>query len=317
MVLLVNSAVLILGLVLIILSSDYLIKVSVKLAYLLRLTTLFIGLILIAFGTSLPEAAVSITAVIEKHKDIALGNIVGSNIANLGLVLGVSGLLMPLKIDRSLLKRELPIMLGSALFLYVCCLDLVISRFEGAVMLAGFIIFCALSYKHSSSKDLPGETGEKQILPSVKSKTAVFALFIVSLSLLVLGANLMVNSGVKIAEFFKVKPWIIAVTVFAIGTSLPELSASISAAVKKISSISIGNIIGSNIFNILLVIGSASLLRPISLERHVLKFELPLLIVFSLVVALLMWVKKRISRIDAGILFIGYVSFIILLVRGM
>ena len=127
----------------------------------------------------------------------------------------------------------------------------------------------------------------------------------------------MVNSGVKIAEFFKVKPWIIAVTVFAIGTSLPELSASISAAVKKISSISIGNIIGSNIFNILLVIGSASLLRPISLERHVLKFELPLLIVFSLVVALLMWVKKRISRIDAGILFIGYVSFIILLVRGM
>jgi len=314
MPLLLNLLILIFGLILLAVSSDFLIKTSVKLACLLKLSTLFIGLILVAFGTSCPEAAVSIVAIVKKYKDIALGNIVGSNIANIGLVLGLSGLLRPLKIDTSLFRREIPIMLLSCVFLFIFCLDGEISRWEGLVFILGFILFCFFSYKGSRLHDDSEDFELSGFLKRIKSKIFVFFLFFVSLLFLVVSANLMVNSGVNIAKIFGISPWLIAVTVFAVGTSLPELAASISAALKKVPSISIGNVIGSNIFNILLVLGLVSLVRPITVERSILRFELPLLIVFSIGVSLFMRTKNTLSRWEAGLLFLSYIVFIVLLI---
>lgn len=314
LILLKNISIFISGLILLTLSSDFLVKISVRLAYLLRLTTLFIGLIFIAFGTSCPEAAVSLTAVVKKYKDIALGNIVGSNIANIGLVLGLSALVRPLRVDNSLFKRDIPVMLFSALLLYVFCLDGLISRFEGLIFVSGFSLFCFSAYK-TSKRSGEGEFKISGFLAKINSKFFVFFLFFISLGFLILGANLMINSGVNIAKIFGISPWIIAITVFAVGTSLPELGASLAASFKKVSSLSIGNVIGSNIFNILLVLGLASLIRPISVDLSVSKFELPLLIIFSVGVSLFMRIKNNISRFEAAVLFCSYIGFILLLMR--
>ncbi|MFC1515002.1 calcium/sodium antiporter [Candidatus Omnitrophota bacterium] len=313
MTLLISAAVLILGLALLVTASGLLVKSSVKLAYLLKLSTLFIGLIFVAFGTSLPEAAVSIAAVIKGYKGIALGNVVGSNIANIGLVLGLCGLVRPLKVDSSLFKREIPIMLASVLALYLFARDGLISRFEGGLFLFAFVLFCISSLRGSRSHQADEDFALSGFLAKTRSKLLVLLVFSASVFFLVLGANLMVNSGVKIAEHFSVSPWIIAITVFAVGTSLPELAASLAASAKKISSLSIGNVIGSNIFNVLLVLGIASLIRPIEVEAAVLRFELPLLIAFSLVAAIFMGIKNTISRFEAGMLLLFYCIFIVFL----
>jgi len=314
MVLFLNISLFILGLVFLSISSNLLIKTSVRLAYLFKLTTLFIGLIFIAFGTSLPEATVSLLAVIKKYKDIALGNIVGSNIANIGLVLGLSGLIRPLRVDSSLFKREVPIMVLSSLFLYIFSLDGLISRGEGLVFLLSFIFFFIFAYKSSKLSEkkefTPQEFEASGAFKKLHSKALILILFFLSLTFLLIGANMMVNSGVNVAKFFGISPWLIAITIFAIGTSLPELAASLSASIKGVSSISVGNVVGSNIFNILFVLGIASLIRPIRLESSILRFELPFLIFFSIIVSLFMRIKDNISRGEAGVLFLSYLVFI-------
>ncbi len=311
-----NFFVFLLGLLVLAVSSDYLIKTSVRLAHLLRLTTLFVGLILVAFGTSLPEGSVSITAVIKQYKDIALGNIIGSNIANIGLVLGISGLLRPLKTSSSLFKREIPIMLVCPLLLFWFCWDGMISRLEGAVFIAGFIFFCILAYRGSKIiqevENTPVFTPPR-FLARINSRFITFILFGACLIFVIFSANLMVNSGVNIAQSFGISPWIIGLTIFSVGTSLPELAASVSASLKNVSSISIGNVVGSNIFNILLVLGIVSIIEPITVNRAILNFELPLLIVFSVILTIFLGTNNRLSRLEASLFLMFYAIFIVLL----
>lgn len=314
MPLFINLLILILGLALLAVSSDFLVKTSVKLAFLLKLSTLFVGLIFVAFGTSFPEASVSIVAIIKQYKDIALGNIIGSNIANIGLVLGLSCIIRPLKVDSSLFKREIPLMLISCILFFILCLDSQISRLEGIILIFLFVFFCIFSYRGSKSHKESQDFELKGFLKRTKSKLLISGLFITSLILLVLSSNLLVNSGVNLARYFGISNWIIAMTVFAVGTSLPELGASIAASFKKVSSISIGNVVGSNIFNILFVLGLASLIRPIQVNQGILKFELPALLIFSLILLIVLRIKYRISRWEGLILFAGYIGFIILLI---
>ncbi|MCD6539127.1 MAG: calcium/sodium antiporter [Candidatus Omnitrophica bacterium] len=308
-----NLIIFILGLIILSISSDFLIKSSVRLAHLLKFTVLFIGLVFIAFGTSLPEATVSLVAIIKKHKDIALGNIVGSNIANIGLVLGFSGLIRPLRVDNSLLRKEVSIMILSTLLLYIFSLDGFLSRLEGLIFILVFCLFFIFTCKSSKlSKDKEIDSQKFKVsgfFSKINSKLIIFFSFLLSLVFLLASANMMVNSGVNIARFFKISPWIIAITVFGVGTSLPELAVSISASVEKVSSLSVGNVIGSNVFNILVVLGLASLIRPITLDKSILNFELPILIIFSIIVPL--FVKTGFSRFKSFILFLGYTLFLI------
>ncbi len=313
-----NSSIFLVGLCLLVLSSDFLIQGSVKLSILLRLSPLFIGLILIAFGTSAPEAAIGIIAATKDYKGIALGNIIGSNIANIGLILGLCALFSPLLVrDKGLFRKEIPIMLGSILLFYIVCLDLVVSRIEGAAFIVLFMFFCFISYRGAKKSFDPSETDGfklKKVFRRMHSKLLLFIAILVSLLGVIYAANLMVNSGARLAEIFGVKPWLIGITIFAVGSSLPELAASLTASIKKVPSLGIGNIVGSNIFNILFVLGIVALIRPITLEAAILDFELPVLIIFSFGLFTVMRTGYKISRREGLFLFLGYLSFLAALI---
>lgn len=308
-----NSSLFLLGLILLIASSDWLIQSSVKLSYIFRLTPLFIGLIVVAFGTSAPEAGVGITAAIMDQKDIALGNIIGSNISNIGLILGLCAMVVPLKVNKSIFKRELPIMLSAVLLFYLLSLDKVIGRLDGVIFIIFFIVFIIVSYKGSKDSFDQDELDNfkfRKIFRKANSKPIIFALAFVSLIGVMLGAYLMVKSGARLAAIFGISPWIIGITVFAIGTSLPELVASLSASLRKVPSISVGNIVGSNIFNILFVLGIVALIRPIRLSSSLLGFEFLALLFFSVIICIFMRTGYKISRKEGLVLFLSYLIFL-------
>lgn len=295
-------------------SSDNMVKAAVKLAQMFSLSTFFIGLILVALGTSLPEATVSIIAVLKGEKGIALGNIIGSNIANIGLVLGVCGLLNPLKINPDLFKREIPFMVGAAFALILFASNGVITRVEGGILVAAFFAFIGMSWHNKGAAEEAEEFELDPWLAKIKSKLLVFLIFVVAVAVLIYGANLMVSAGVGIANFFKVSPWLVAVTIFAIGTSLPELAASVSASLKKVSSISVGNVIGSNIFNIIFVLGIVALIKPIKVDPGIVKFELPCLAFFTALIYWFMRSKYELNKKESFVLLAAYLAFIIALV---
>tara|TARA_B100000315_G_scaffold244102_1_gene268231 strand:+ start:989 stop:1945 length:957 start_codon:yes stop_codon:yes gene_type:complete len=308
----------IVGLCLLILSSDWLVQSSVKVSSIFKLSPLFIGAVLIAFGTSAPEAGVGIMAALRNQKGIALGNIIGSNISNIGLIVGLCALIRPLEVTKDIFKREVPIMLISVVMFYFLSWDLLISRIDGLIFILLFIVFCFLSYKGSKQsfddKELSNFTLNKT-LKSLNSRLGLFSLILLSLAGIILGADLMVGSGSRIAKIFGVAPWIIGITVFAIGTSLPELFTSLTASLKKASSISVGNIVGSNIFNVLFVLGIVALIRPINVDPSLLKFELPVLLVFSFVFFTVMRLRYRIGRWEGLAMFFGYAAFIFFLLK--
>jgi len=315
-----NVFIFVIGLSFLIYGSNFLIQSCVKLAFLFKLTPFFIGIIFVAFGTSTPELAVGIMAAIKNQKTIALGTIIGSNIANIGFILGLCSLLRPFNISKSILKKELPIMIFSVVLLYLLSWDLVLNRVDGLIFLVFFGIFCFISYRKArvSPKGLQelSNFDFKNLFKKLNSKLLAVLLSIFFIGLVILGANLMVSSGVNLAEIFGVSPWIIAITVFAIGTSLPELAASLSATFKKVPSIGVGNIIGSNIFNILLILGIVSLLRPITIiNSSILIFELPVLIIFSLGLLIVMRTDYRMNRWEGLLLFLGYTVFLFFLLR--
>ncbi len=308
---------LVLGLFLLIISSQWLIRSSVKLATLLRVTPLFIGMVIVAFGTSTPEAGVGIVAALKGEKAIALGNIVGSNIANIGLILGLASLLRPLGVKKSVFKRELPIMLICTFLLYILSLDLLISRVDGLIFLGLFVFFFLISYRGGKKDYNFKELQSFPLYSFLKNTTSLLVVgSVCSLSLVgvVVGANLMVKGGVGLAKAFGVSSWIIAITVFAVGTSLPELAASLAASFKRIPSISMGNIIGSNIFNILFILGIVALIRPIKIEQSYLGFEYIFLIFISILLAVFMKTEYKVSRWEGSLLFLLYILFVWLIV---
>ncbi|MBU0896983.1 MAG: calcium/sodium antiporter [Candidatus Omnitrophica bacterium] len=308
----------IVGLFLLVLSANWLIQSCVKISFLLKLTPLFIGLVLVAFGTSAPEAGVGIMAAIKNQKAVALGTVIGSNIANIGLILGLCAFLTPLTVNKSIFKRELPIMIFSPILLYVLSLDLLLSRLDGLIFILSFLFFCFISYKGAKKSFDDKEAQNFKLNKSLQNSNSLFLIItIILFSLLgiILGADLMVRGGVKLARIFGISPWIVSITVFAIGTSLPELVASLTASLKKIPSISVGNVVGSNIFNILFILGIVALIRPISVASSVLKFEFPVLFLFSILLFTVMRTKYKITRKEGLVMFLGYLAFLFFLLR--
>jgi cation:H+ antiporter len=317
MVIFINSFIFFVGLFLLIFSADLLIQGAVKLSLILKLTPLFMGLVLVAFGTSTPEAGVGIMAAVRNQKAIALGNIIGSNIANIGLILALCAIFTPLNVNKSIFKRELPVMLFSAVLLYILSGDLVISRRDGLVFILFFIVFCFISYR-GAKKSFDYKEAEDFKFKKWLDKITFLPLTIIillSLSGVIYGADLMVKGGVALAKIFGISTWIIGIVVFAIGTSLPELVASLTASFKRVPSISVGNIVGSNVFNILFVLGIVSLIRPISLESSILRFELPAMLIFSIILFTVMRTGYKISRREGVFMFLLYVVFIYFLLK--
>jgi cation:H+ antiporter len=293
----------IIGLLCLYLGAEGLVSGSSKLAISLRIRPVVVGLTVIAFGTSAPEGVVSILAAIRGSQGIALGNVIGSNVANIGLALGLSALVKPIKIEPNLAKREIPMMLGASFLLYLLSLDGRLSRLDGLILflgIIGFVLYQVITARNESKEMAIG--GQKERWRNV-------ILTIVGLCALIFGAHLLVESGVSIARKIGISEFIIGLTMMAVGTSLPELAASMVAVVRGRGEISAGNIVGSNIFNILGVLGLAALVMPLGVEREVLTVEYPIMIGVSLLIV--PFLKKGFfTRIEGLIFLLVYSAFI-------
>ena len=294
------------GLLLLIAGAEGLVKGSTTLAFRLGLTPLVIGLTVVAFGTSAPELLVSLQATFSGETDLALGNVVGSNIGNIALILGIAALLKPLQVKLQVVRREVPIMLGATLTLMVMLLDGSLSRWEGAILFAGLLAYLVFSLK------VQAREGETEIPPGLRRSGKVWvALGLTGIGLvgLVVGAALFIKGAVGLAERFEVPSVVIGLTIVAIGTSLPELATSVVAAFRGKGDIAIGNVVGSNIFNILGILGITALLHPLS-GSSLTAFDLGAMLLSALLILPLLYTGFTLNRWEGGVLVSGYVFYV-------
>lgn len=297
------------GLVSLFIGAEGLIRGSSNLAIKIGITPLVVGLTVVAFGTSAPELVVSLKAAILGNSSISLGNIIGSNIANIALIVGIASLIRPMDVHANVIRREIPIMIGVSVMLILFLIDGEIGFIDGLVFVIGLIIYLVLNVmlalkEKNPEVDLEFEEG-------LKSKIGIplsIILMIVGLGLLVLGANLFVQSAVAIAKIFNVSDAIIGLTIVAIGTSLPELITSIVASIKKESDIAIGNVVGSNIFNILGILGITALIIPIS-AVGISYVDFGIMLLTAIILFPLSRTGFSISRFEGMILLLGYLGY--------
>jgi cation:H+ antiporter len=315
---LVNILLIIAGMALLIKGGSLLVNGASSLARRYKISELAIGLTIVAFGTSAPEFVISFVANINSYPEIALGNVIGSNIFNLLFILGITGLLMPVAVQKNTARVEIPFSLFAAIILlllgnfgFIYGSKYIISRIDGFVFLVFFGLFVFYVFKSMKTGEITeGETHSKNF-SLVKSLLFI----VIGLALLFVGGRIVVDSAVNLALALNISEKIIALTIVAIGTSLPELVISITAMIKKKSDLAIGNIIGSNISNILFILGVSAIARPIEYSR-IFNNDIYLLIFGTLFLFLAMFTgkKRRLDRWEGAILlslYIGYVIFII------
>ncbi|MBN2806220.1 MAG: calcium/sodium antiporter [Prolixibacteraceae bacterium] len=273
------------GILLLVLSGDYLVKGSVAIANHFKVSSLVIGLTVVAFGTSAPELIVSLDAAITGHPEIALGNVIGSNIANIALVLALTVIILPMPVTQQTIKRSWPIMFASGVILYGFMTNNLIGRNEGIFMFVLLILFIISSMK--SAKRFPEKINVPK--PDNRFKIWVYFLFVVLASAgLAVGSRFLVNGASGLAQVLGVSERIISITIVAFGTSVPELTASIIAAFKKETDISVGNIVGSNIFNVFAVIGITSGIHSIAFNFSDFRIDLNFMMMFYVLLFLAM-----------------------------
>ena len=301
---------LILGLSLLLFSGKYLVESSIVIARQFHIPSSIIGLTIVAFGTSSPELLVSIQAAVNGYPDMAVGNVIGSNISNILLVLGLTVLILPMTVQRSSVLVDWPIMFFFSLLLLVFLLDSQLTRLEGALFVMLLVFYILFSIRQSR-KHVDQETNKALVLQKTPWWITVL-IFLVSCAGLTFGASLLVNSAAEMAHFFGISERVISITMVALGTSLPELVTSLIAAVKKEMEISLGNILGSNIMNIVSVLGITALIKPINTVREVLTIDMPWMIGASLLLFLFMLPLRKgmITRIQGAIMFLAYTSYI-------
>jgi len=302
----VSAILMIVGLVMLCFGGNWLVSGGVAIARKFRISNLVIGMTIVAYGTSTPELAASIAAAGE-HSAIILGNIIGSNIANVGMVIGIAAILVPLAVSKSVLRKEIPIMLGVSFLLVLISIDGDLSQYDGVLLLVGLGVFGYYTYKDAMKQRKENKEKIKQGTKNVYLKS--IGLIGIGIFLLYVGAILTVDNAVVLAKEFGLSEKIIGLTVIAIGTSLPELITSIIAIRKGHADIGVGNIIGSNIYNILMIMGVGAALGGVMVGADV-YVDYAIMIVFSL--SLLIALKTGIINRAMGIcLTIGYVAYVI------
>lgn len=308
-----NILLVLLGLAGLYYGGEWLVTGASKIALRFNVPALIIGLTIVAVGTSAPELFVSVRAVLGGQEGLSLGNVIGSNIANIGLILGLSGTISVVAVKQTLVRREIPILIFITLFASVLTLDRTISRFDGFLLLAGFVLFNIFFYYISKTTDeeLDIEIPDEEDLNPTQSSVWVDIAYIVSGSvLLIIGAELMVTGAKGLAEAFGVSDLVIGVTIVAFGTSLPELATSLTAIMKKEDDIAIGNVIGSNVANLLLVLGATASIRSIPIDGTDLSIvEYVVMIGFTLL--LIPFARNnQLSRVESAIFLGAYIAFI-------
>lgn len=301
------------GLILLVVGAEFLVKGASSVAAILQVPPLIIGLTIVAYGTSAPEMSVSILSSLAGQGDIAVGNAVGSNICNILLVLGLSAVVTPLAVTRQVIRSDVPIMIGVSVLLFMFGLDGKLSRVDGSILFLGGIIY-TLSLIYQSRRH-PNNSGEDEFADeysfSGTSSTVLWLKNIVfifgGLGLLVLGSRWLVDSSVAIARALGVSELLIGLTIIALGTSLPELATSIVASIRGERDIAVGNVLGSNIFNILAVLGIAGIVSPqgVTVSETVIQVDAPVAIAVAFACLPIFYSGKRIDRWE-GLLFVFY-----------
>jgi len=301
----VSAILTVVGLVLLCFGGNWLVSGGVAIAKKFRISNLVIGMTIVAYGTSTPELAASVAAAGE-HSAIILGNIVGSNIANVGMVIGIAAILVPLAVRKSVLKKEIPIMLGVSALLVLISIDGDISQYDGILLLGGLCVFAIYTFKDALKQRKDNSEKITQDKKNIYLKSIGF--IGLGIGLLYVGAILTVDNAVILAKEFGLSEKIIGLTVIAIGTSLPELITSIIAIRKGHTDIGIGNIIGSNIYNILMIMGVGATLGGVMITSDV-YVDYAIMILFSL--SLLIALKTGIINRAMGVcLTVGYVVYL-------
>ncbi|MBW2574631.1 MAG: calcium/sodium antiporter [Deltaproteobacteria bacterium] len=323
---LLNLAFFVIGFLMLYYGASWLVKGSSSLARNLGLTPLVIGLTVVAFGTSAPELFISVVSSIKDKSMIAVGNVVGSNICNIALILGLAAFIHPIKSNSSVFRRDIPIMLGVSLYLLLISLNSKIGRLEGASLFGGIVLYICFNYyialkesRQELKSDSVAFAHAVEEIEYLTSKTRQIVWITAGIIGVVVGAEILVNSAVAIMKVFNVSEKFIGLTIVALGTSLPELATSVVAALKKEMDISIGNLVGSNVFNILSVLGAASLIKPISIPGGFINSGLLVDYLVMIFVGFLPWLMMKknciITRKDGVILLVcyaGYVAYLIL-----
>lgn len=307
----VNISLFLLGLILLVAGAEALIRGAVRIAQALGISPFVIGFTIIGFGTSAPELVVTLSAALEGTSDIAVGNVVGSNIANVGVVLGLAALVRPLVGHMRLLKAEVPLVIAVSLLLWFLCRDNRLGRVDGGVLLVGFVLLCGYMYR-SARAEPPEVKHELEHVGVVRMSVGLAAVLVVmGLAGLVGGAELMVEAAVAIARDLGVSEWLIGVTIVAVGTSLPEIAAALAAAYRGESDLVLGNVAGSNLFNILLILGLTVVIRPVTLSDAVVAFDLPVMTVFALTLLAVLVNGLVVHRWEGGLLLAAYAGFVV------
>ena len=294
--------------------AESLVRGSVALAFRLGLTPLIIGLTVVAFGTSMPEMVVSVDASLEGSGSIAVGNIVGSNIGNIALILGLSVLITPTSVRAQVVRFEVPLVILASVLVSALLWDGEIDRLSGLLLIGLLLAYLAFSIRKARLESRAVEDEFEESLPSVPSKLWLDLLLVgLGLVFLVVGARMMVTGAVTIAEDYGVSQVVIGLTIVAIGTSLPELATSAVAALKGEGDIAVGNVVGSNLFNMLGILGVATLVRPMH-DADVGLVSLFVMTVLSLALFPLMRSGGRLSRAEGGLLLTSYAVYMAYLV---
>lgn len=309
----------ILGLTLLVVGGEFLVRASVALSFKFNISKLVIGMTVVSFATSAPELLVSLQAALSGSSDIALGNVIGSNIANIGMVLGITALISPLTIDRDFYTMNWPMMMLASVVLYFMLQSgNILERWEGVILFASLIVFLFILIKRSKSEP---ETHMEDLDDSLQitSGFKITIWLLIGGAALYFGSEWLVRGAKEMALSFGISERVIAVTMVAIGTSVPELAASLIAALKKEKAISLGNLIGSNIFNITSVLGLTAMIQPIPVtDFNILSHDLFWMIGFAAILIPFVFLPKRfeIGRLKGFLLLAAYIVFTYLTFSG-
>jgi len=301
-----NIFLLCLGIALLYFGSEWMVKGSASLALSFSIRPAIVGLTVVAFATSAPELLVSLIAAYKGSSGISLGNILGSNVANIGLVLGLSAVVKVLSVDRKLVHREIPFMIGTSALFWLVCADGHLGRIDGIILLAALALFLIMGVMTARRSG----KNESSVSP-VREKARWFIfLTLIGMGALLLGADLIVRASIFIAREFGLSEVFIGLSFVAVGTSLPELATSVVAGARGEHDISVGNVVGSNIFNICLVIGTIGLFNPMPVDIELLHFEFPAMLLLSIIVFAFARTNFAISRIEGLFFVFSFISFV-------
>lgn len=304
----IDALLIILGFALMIKGADFFVDGSVGIAKIMKVPTIIIGLTIVAFGTSSPEAAVSVSAAIQSKHLMSLGNIIGSNIVNILLILGVAAMISPIRVETRMLKKEFPFMVLSSFILIVFYLlkEVLPPRVDGIILLMIFMIFMIILLK-SAKEDIGFEV-------VIKHERKMYLLYaIIGLVMIIGGGILTTQHASRLAISLGMSELLVGLTILAIGTSLPELMTSVVASLKKENDIALGNVVGSNIFNVFFILGIALVIDPIKHQKSTL-FDLILLSIVSIITFVFAYTGKSIKRFEGIILVIIYIIYMVYII---